>query len=265
MNIKSGLPERCPSCDYPLDWTETGVDLICHNINCNAKTGRNLLHFFQVIDNLDGLGPKTIETMIEFGYDTITAIYSMTYNDLIYCGFGPKQSFNIGSELELSKERPIEDWKFIAALGIPHLGIGNSKTLCKEFNYEDILLRPNSYIDIDLDGFGEKMCDEILTNLYNRKYEIISILELGFNITEDNNIQESPITGMNIVFTGKMKNNRKEMSKHAETLGAKVQGGVNKNTAFLVIGDKVGANKINAAKKFATQILTEDEYYDLIK
>lgn len=263
---KINLPINCPTCNYPLEWSNTGIDLFCHNISCEAKTGRNLLHFFQVIDNIDGFGPKTIENLIENGYDTLISIYNMNYNDFVCCGFGPKESFNLGSELEYSRERKIEDWKFLAALGIPHLGIGNSKTLMKIFTLDQIINSSYICITSELDGFGEKMVYEILINLDKRQEEINNLIALNFNIVkEDNSIIESPITGQNIVFTGKMKNNRKEMEKQAESLGATIQKGVNKNTTFLVIGKKVGINKTNAATKFGTQILTENEYYDLIK
>ena len=99
-----------------------------------------------------------------------------------------------------------------------------------------------------------------------RKNEINRIFDIGFNIVHEEKKKhvESPITGKNIVFTGKMSGNRKEMTENAELLGAISQGGVNKNTDILVCGDKVGKNKTDAAQKFGTLIITEQEYMEMI-
>ena len=260
------IPTNCPSCESPLMWTETGVDLICNNKSCPAQNVRSILHFFRILDNLDGFGPKVVENLIYCGFDTVAKIYNMKYNDFLHCGYKSKTIINLGSELEESKKRPIENYTLLAALGIEGLGIGNSKKYCETYVYDSILkILPDKMIE--LEGFGEKTSDSIYNEVQNRTDEIQDIFDIGFTIVVQSahgNI-DSPISGKAICFTGKSIVPRKQMQKQAEELGAKPVGGVNSKTDILVCGGKVGANKTNAAKKFETKVLTEEEYFELIK
>ena len=94
------------------------------------------------------------------------------------------------------------------------------------------------------------------------------MLSLGFQleatplIAESVSI-ESPIAGLNILFTGKMlKGNRDEMKIQARSLGAKVLSGPTSSLQLLVIGDKASASKISKAEKFGAEVITEDEYLE---
>lgn len=258
------LPTNCPSCNYPLEWNKTGVDLYCYNDNCSAQNARQILHFFQTLNNLDGFGPKTIERLIQNGFDTVSKIYYMKYVDFQDCGYKHQTIMNLGSELEESKERPIEPYRFIAALGINHLGIGSAKKILEHYEFDDLFsLDYNSLIIID--GFGDTTSYEIPEEIQNRYEELRSVFEIGFTVKEEEiETKESTITGKRICFTGKMSGNRTQMQKHAETLGAISVGSVNSKTNILVCGDKVGKNKTDAANKFGTVVITEQEYFKLI-
>lgn len=263
--MNSILPSICPTCNFPLEWNKTKIDLFCYNDNCSAKNNRQLLHFFQMLNNLDGFGPKTIEILIENGFDTIPKIYSMDYNDFKNCGYKHKTIMNLGTELEESKTRELPDYRFIAALGIPNLGIGGAKKLLENYCWEDILFDINHQEILEIDGFGYNKCDSILSYFEDNKKLLLDISSLNFNIIHEKiKVTESPITGKHICFTGKMLGIRLEMQKNAESLGAISMGSVNSKTNILVRGEKVGKNKLEAANKFGTVVITEQEYYELI-
>jgi len=256
----SVFPTTCMNCGSKLEWSKTGVDLYCHNINCSAKNGRQLTHFFGMLNNLDGFGPKTIEILIENGYDTIPKIYEMKWNDFKMCGFGDKTSINLGSELELSLERPLPDYRFISALGIPDLGLGGAKKLLEHFCWEDILFEISLYDFLSIDGFGQNKSSSIHNYCRENRKLLLEISDLSFNITHEKLIVvESAFTGKRICFTGKMASNRSAMEGFARGIGATITG-VNSKTNVLVYGEKVGANKMNAAKKFNVEIMTEKEF-----
>jgi len=259
------LPTNCHDCGSELKWSKSGVDLYCYNKNCSAQVMRKLLHFFQTLNNLDGFGPKTIERLIEYGYDTIPKIYSMKYEHFQDAGYQHQTIMNLGTELEESKERPIEPYRFIAALGINHLGIGSSKKVLNAYEFHDILkLDYNHFISID--GFGDITSREIPEEINERYEELNDIFELSFTVREDKiEVKESIITGKRICFTGKSIVPRKEMQEQAESLGAISVGSVNSKTDILVCGGKVGKNKTDAAKKFGTIVYSEQEYYDLLE
>ncbi len=259
------LPSSCASCGMNLEWSSTGVDLYCHNINCEAKNGRQLTHFFSMLNNLDGFGPKTIETLIENGFDTIPKIYAMSYSDFQKCGYKTKTIMNLGSELELSKTRDLPDYRFIAALGIPDLGISGAKKLLEHFSWDKILFDIIPFDILEVDGFSNTKAFSIF-NFVRCNSDIEKIKDIGFNIVhEEIEVSESTITGKRICFTGKMESNRTDMQNIAKGLGGIPVGSVNSKTDILVCGSCVGANKTNAAEKYNTEVLTEKEFFDLVK
>jgi DNA ligase (NAD+) len=96
------------------------------------------------------------------------------------------------------------------------------------------------------------------------------VYELGFNLAitpkkSEQSETDSPIGGKLVVFTGSMtQGSRGDMEKQAKLLGAKVGKSVSGKTDFLITGDKVGENKINAAMDKGVQVLSEQEYFNLI-
>lgn len=93
---------------------------------------------------------------------------------------------------------------------------------------------------------------------------------LGFNLNVTPNQSDrenlgSPIGGKVVVYTGSMQQgSRGDMEKQAKALGAKVAKSVTGNTTYLVTGEKVGETKINAARDKGVEVLTEQEYLNLI-
>jgi DNA ligase (NAD+) len=54
------------------------------------------------------------------------------------------------------------------------------------------------------------------------------------------------------------------MKKQAKALGAKVGSAVSGKTDWLIIGEKVGITKIDAAKAKGVTIMTEEDYLQYI-
>ena len=75
----------------------------------------------------------------------------------------------------------------------------------------------------------------------------------------------SPIAGKTVVFTGTLeKMTRSEAKAKALSLGAKVSGSVSKNTDYVIIGADAGS-KVSKARELNINILTEEEFLELIK
>jgi len=94
------IPSRCPVCDTPLEWNNDFLK--CHNISCRAQIEQNISHWFKTIGNADWFGIKTIEKLVEHGFDTIEKIYAMEENDFLKTGFGPVQSKNLAESIRTS-------------------------------------------------------------------------------------------------------------------------------------------------------------------
>jgi len=267
-SVKPDIPEVCPSCKTHLIWESD--HLICPNkTDCPAQTENTLIHFFRTLGNVDGFGPKVIENLHKQNIKNIHQIYALKQTDFASFGFGDKTAENLVNQLRASRTIEIEDWRFLAAFGVTRLGFGNCEKLLEHHNLIELFdLSVDDMVKID--GFAQLSAEAINEGLSNIKDEFLQILDLGFNLKQtvkakSNNLENSPLFGKQVVFTGSMqKGNRGDMEKEAKRLGAKVSKSVSSKTSFLVTGDKVGANKINAAKEKGVEVISEDKYLELI-
>jgi NAD-dependent DNA ligase len=69
----------------------------------------------------------------------------------------------------------------------------------------------------------------------------------------------------NIIFTGKLDQPRTTLEKIAKKLGAKPTGSISGKTDFLIVGDKPGKSKLDAAKKYDVQVISEELWSDIVQ
>lgn len=266
----SDLPHDCPSCGHTLEW-EGDKFLTCPNsLGCPAQVENAVRHFFATLGTADLFGPKSVERLVAGGYNTLEAIYAMRDVDFVALGFGDGQALNFMRELSRSRADEVEDWRFLGAFGIRHLGRGDSRKLVQHIPLSDLGNATADRISA-IHGFGDLTSSTIASQLAERWKTIRHMLDLGFNLRRTPLLSESaaqtnPIAGKGVVFTGSMISGaREEMEAHALKLGANVQAAVNRKTTYLVCGDKVGASKTNKAREWGVTTLTEREYLDMIK
>ena len=261
------LPENCPVCDTPLEWNNDFLK--CNNLNCKARVEQRIRHWFRILGNADWFGIKTVERLVAGGFDSLEKIYAMTEEDFLSLEFGPVQSKNLVEAIGLSKSRPVEDWRFLAAFGISDLGEGDSRKILSHFPLEELLDKTRDDIAA-LHGFGDITSISIEQGLKALEPTIRHMLDLGFNLQRTPLASEmdasSPIAGKGVVFTGTMENGSRDvMESQARALGAKVQSAVSGKTDFLVCGAKVGAKKIQKATELGVTVLSESQYLTMLE
>lgn len=256
-------PGECPSCGAPTHLD--GDNLMCTNTtDCPAQVAGKIEHFFKTIGNCDGFGPVVCEQLVKYGITRVYQVYEMSVQEFEEAGFGNKTAFNLVKELKSSKEREIEDWRFLAAFGIPNFGPASCEKLLQNVSIYDIFdIGESAFIAID--GFGERTAEDFFASLAGFMDEFKALLPM-FNLKyTEIGCKTGSLSGKTICFTGTMaKGSRKDMEASAKANGATVTSSVSSKTDYLVCGSNVGAAKTTAAAKNGVTVLTEDEYLGLL-
>lgn len=263
------LPPSCPVCDTPL--SRSNDFLKCGNRNCPAQIEQGISHWFKTLGTADWFGIKTIQKLAANGFDSLEKIYAMDEAAFRELGFGPVLSVNLAQALVISRTREVEDWRFLAAFGIPDLGKGDSRKILAHIPLEKLLQASAPEIE-KISGFGQKTSQSIQSGLVLIAETFRHMLALGFNLTRtpmENDTPKTdlrtPVAGKRVVFTGKMQHgSREEMQAAARDLGAVVQSAVGGNTDLLICGEKVGAAKLAKARKLGVKILSETQYLEML-
>ncbi|MGD8833516.1 MAG: helix-hairpin-helix domain-containing protein [Desulfobacteraceae bacterium] len=261
------LPEHCPSCGHELSWK--GDFLRCTLPTCPAQIEQRICHWFRILGSADWFGIKTVQKLVAHGYDSLEKVYALEEKDFVRMGFGPVQSKNLAQALATSRTKSVEDWRFLAALGIPDLGVGDSRRLLQHAGLETLTQITSRQI-AQINGFGDITSRSIAQGISDQKETLGHLLDMGFNLDSTPLVSEAasidtPIAGKKVVFTGKMqRGSRQQMQSQARRLGAVVQAAVSGSTDFLVCGEKVGASKLTKASNLGVEIMSEADYYRFI-
>src|SRR4029079_15063378 len=90
-------------------------------------------------------------------------------------------------------------------------------------------------------------------------------LGLTFVADEGDRPKEGPLTGNQYAITGTLESYTREEAQAAlEELGAKVSDNVSKKTTGLIVGEELGASKLNKAQSAGVPLLSESELKALL-
>lgn len=270
------IPDICPCCGQPTEvkHTDNSKFLMCANPNCTAKKIAQFTHFVsRNCMNIDGLSEKTLETLISFGYiNDFKSIYHLSdHRDKLIelDGFGAKSVEKLLVAIEKSRDVKLEN--FIAALGIPNIGLSAAKTISKNFDgsYKEFI---NAYFYWHLDwtllpDFGKVMADSINSYLHDNLDMANELAcEMRFIMPEKvTEVVESPFNGKSLCVTGKLNHfTRDGINEKIVSLGAKAVGSVSKKTDYLITNEASGSSKYKKAVELNIPIITEDEFLKIL-
>ena len=119
---------------------------------------------------------------------------------------------------------------------------------------------------VEIDQIGGAMADDMISFFSTPDlYQIVQkLLDVVTVLPPDRPVNNSPVSGKTIVFTGTLENmSRAEAKAKAESLGAKVSGSISAKTNFLVAGADVGS-KAKKAAALGVDVLDEAAWLALI-
>lgn len=285
------FPESCPICGSHAvrEKKENGeLDAIRRctgGLICPAQAVEQLKHFVsRNAMDIDGLGEKQVRAFFEQGMIANAAdIFSLRERDAEkgrgerlrdQDGWGPTSARKLFDAID--DRRSVDLHRFIFALGIRHVGEGNAKLLARHYGSFGALraaMEKAGEGDSDawqellgIDGIGAIVARAVVEFFKESHNEAVldKLLE-AVTPEEAAAVQtDSSVSGKTIVFTGSLeKLSRTEAKNQAESLGAKVSGSVSKKTDILVAGPGAGS-KLKKAQELEIQIMSEDEWIDLI-
>lgn len=262
------FPDVCPSCGEKVYRDEDEAAIRCINPECPAQLLRNLIHFCsRDAMDIEGLGPAIIETFVNEGMIAKTYdIYNLDFSKILSLeGFKETSANNIINSVNNSKNNDLS--KLIFALGIRHIGAKAGKLLADYF--KDIDLVMNASVDdiLQIDGFGKIMAESVVEffSSDSTKELIAKLKEAGVNMKSTNVVEDTRFSGMTFVLTGTLPTlKRAEASKIIESFGGKTSSSVSKKTTYVLAGEEAGS-KLDKANKLGVQVISEEEFKEMIK
>ena len=269
------IPSVCPccNCEVEVKYTDNSKFLMCTNPNCSAKLLARFTHFVsRNCANIDGLSEKTLEQLISAEFlRAYRDIYHLSdYRDKLTQleGLGEKSVSTLLKSIEKSRDIKLEN--FIAALGIPNIGLSAAKTISKHFNGSEkdfILAYENSFDWTTLEDFGLVMAQSLNGFLTMNYQGVVKLAqEFNFIIPKKVEVKTNPFSGKSVAVTGKLIHfTRDSINAKLESLGAKPASGVTDKTHYLINNDSTSSSSKNKkANELNIPIITEEEFLNMI-
>ncbi|MFA6757886.1 MAG: NAD-dependent DNA ligase LigA [Bacteroidales bacterium] len=269
--IKPHFPEFCPDCGTKLEREVEQAKHYCPNYNgCPMQIKGRFLHFCSRKAMNILIGEATVEQMFNLGYlKHLSDIYNISREELLRMeGWKEKSADRFILSLEKSKSAPF--YRVLYALGIRFVGEATAKSLANHFKSIDSIIKATKEELLEVDDIGDSVAESVLS-FFSIEANITSIDELkkkGITL-EAQEIENSSISasleGKSIVVSGLFSIPRDELKKIIEQHSGKNVNSLSSKTSYLVAGQKMGPAKLDKAKQLGIKILTEGDFFKLIK
>ena len=263
------MPTACPECGVTL--VRAGQEAItrCPNPDCPAQRVRGLIHFTGKSGmDIEGLGKKAVEQLVSQGLiQDIPDIYRLTAEALATLdGWGDKSAENAVRAIGASRTPTLA--KFLAALGIRHVGEVTAQLLAHHFASLTRLVLAGEADFLHIEGIGAQVATSLVDYFQDPTVqEMLARLEaLGVRVQEENRDAEADgaLAGSVFLFTGALAHlSRHEAKARIKELGGQVASGINRKVTHVVLGDSPGS-KLTKARELGLTVITEDEFLRLI-
>lgn len=265
--------DKCPDCQSELERKEGDAKHYCSNeFGCPTQITGRIQHFIsRKAMNIDGLGSETIELLYKerliFNY---ADLYDLKKEQIVPLErMAEKSAENMIQGIINSKLIPFE--KVLFALGIRFVGETVSKKLAKHFKSIDNLMAASFDELVKVDEIGDRIAQSIVDfsgDLLN--IQIMDRLRthgLQLELSKESLVgQTEKLRGIVFVVSGVFKlMSRNELKKSIEDNGGKVSSSISKKTSFVIAGDNMGPSKRTKAESLDVNIISENDYVEMIE
>jgi len=262
------FPEVCPDCGTELVREEGEAKWFCPNTwNCPTQVKERLIQFMsRKAMNIIG-GDAWIAQMYDTGMIRQSAdLYSLKFNDLYRLeGWKERQCERFLKSIEDSKKTSFDHVLF--ALGIRFIGETTAKTLARHFGDIDSLMSATKEQLLEVQDIGEINANSILDYFAESRNtaNLQRLREAGLQFAmNEPGATDAILKDQTIVITGTYSISRDEMKKKIEAHSGKSSSSISAKTAFVLVGENPGPEKIKKAEELGVKMLNEDEFYAII-
>lgn len=262
------VPKKCPNCGTEVVKDEAYVYVRCPNPDCYGQL-KERFRYFAGRDQMDieHLGVALVEQLIEAGLvKSFADIYRLKKEDLLGLErMGEKSAQNVLDAIEASKTRPL--WRFLAALGIRHVGGQSAVILADHFGSLDALMNAGQEELQAIDQIGPVMAESIYQYFRTSRHRAVidDLLSAGVRPQPPElKKQTGNLQGKTLVITGTLKDfSRQQAEQAVREAGGKVSSSVSKKTDFVVAGEDPGS-KLQKARGLGVEVVDEEQFKRLL-
>jgi DNA ligase (NAD+) len=263
---------HCPSCDTPLKRNPDEAQHYCPNAaECLPQRVGRVAHFIsRKAMDIDGLGAETIQLLFKNNLiNSYADLYALTEADLILLDrLAEKSAHNIVQAIGASVNIPFH--RVLFGLGIRYVGQTVAKKLAQNFGSIDALLQADVEALEAVDEIGSRIAQSVVAFFQDvdNLFVISQLRASGVQLEAAISTQptSNTLAAMRFVVSGVFSQySRDELKAIIEQHGGKISSSISKNTTYLVAGDKMGPAKKTKAESLGVRIISEQEFYALIK
>jgi len=263
------FPAACPECGTTLGRKEGEAVHRCPNVACPAQKLRSLIHFAGKSGlDIEGLGRKAIEKLVQEGLvNDIPDIFILNSADLARLeGWGEKSAMNVIKAIETSKQTSLA--RFLAALGIRHVGEVTAQLLEDHFHSLENLQSASVEQLLEIEGIGQQSAEALAAFFEDEENRTMlqQLKKLGLVAQSSSTVSRHlPLLGKVFVFTGGLASfSRDEAKSQVKRLGGQVVSSISKKVTYVVSGEKAGS-KLQKASDLGLTILDEASFISLLQ
>lgn len=262
------MPHRCPVCGAEVEREEGEAAYRCTGLACRAKL-KESLKFFAGRGGMDieGLGDKIVEQLVETGLVTDPGdLYGLSQEQLAGLErLANKSAHNLLAAIEKSKTTSLP--RFIASLGIRHVGEATARQLAEHFGQFEPIRKAEDPADFEeIRDIGPEVARSLAHFFAQEQNQrvIDKLLDAGVHFPTVAARREGRLSGQIFVLTGSLASmTRSQAQQRVEALGGKATSGVSKKTSYVVAGAEPGAKR-DKAERLGIAILSEEEFLRLV-